>query len=450
MSGRFLWLSLCLAWFLVGPVAAQSPDEGPPHQVKVIFRVDPPEAEVWHQYGFANRANEKFNLDLEPFGTGQIEFTVKARGYESQNFSVNAQATFGPAAATGQVFTYPTEGVIYLKPASLAAYLQRDRWLLYAAVPALLLGFGGLVLFLRSRKEMTRVRKIDEIRAQAATSGASLSPVLGGYRLGRDLGGGGMARVFYAVPEDSMDKKQAVAIKVLQYELSTDPESNLRFQREIKVYIKLIHKNIVRMYDYGDSNGRKYLVMEYVEGGTLHERIEKGNLTPREIYSYCEGMFAGVHFAHTQGVVHRDLKPDNIMLNSRGEPKILDFGLARSSLSDRVTLSGTAMGTPAYMAPEQTRGGNAYEPASDQYALGLIVHEMITGHRTFRSEDPMQVMWMQISENPEPPSASRPDVPPMLDEVVLRMLAKDPGERFPDVEVAGRALCQALRLWGQV
>ncbi len=436
-----VWLIL-----LAGGVAfAQVPEEG--HlQAKVVFHVDPPESKISNQFGYVGKANEKVQVDLAPFGSGQIDFRIECDGYEPQTAGINPQA-WGPAAATGQTITYPTEGVIYLKPASISAYLQRNHWVVYVSGLVGLGALTGLALFLRGRREMSRVRKLDEMMAEAEHM--PFNPLIGGYRLGRELGGGGMAKVYYAVPEDSMDKSRAVAIKVLQFDLANDEESNLRFQREIKVCIKLVHKNIVRMYDYGDRDGRKYLVMEFVEGGTLSQRIEQGPLPPREIYYYCDALFSAVHYAHSQGVVHRDLKPDNIMLTRKGEPKILDFGLARSSVSDRVTLTGTAMGTPAYMAPEQTRGGNSYEPASDQYALGLILHEMLTGHRTFRSEDPMQVMWMQLSEPAPPPSASRPDIIPELDHVVLRMLAKDPGERFPDVEVARRIVCQAIKKWGQ-
>ncbi|MCE7872441.1 serine/threonine protein kinase [bacterium CPR1] len=427
------------------PVSAQNGKPDP--KVKVIFRVDPTDAGVWHQYGFVGPANKPLLLDLEPFGEGQIELSFKREGYATQNVSVSARTTFGVAAATGRTYTYPVEGVIYLKPSSLEGHWQRNRWMFYASVPLLGLAGVGLWQYLRARKALKRVQQIDEMIA--TTEIAQVSPTLGGYRLVRELGGGGMARVYYAIPEETLDDSKAVAIKVLQAEMDHNEEYEARFQREVKVCLNLLHKNIVRLYDYGDKDGRKFLVMEYVDGETMAKLMRQKLLTPQEIYRICGPLFSAVSYAHAQGVVHRDLKPENIMITTRGDVKVLDFGLARSSHLDRVTLTGTALGTPAYMAPEQVRGGSVYEPASDQYALGLIVHEMITGQRAFNAEDPMQVLFMQISDTPQPPSELREGVPPEVDGVLARMLAKQPGDRFADVEEAGQALSLALRRWGK-
>ncbi|MEW6281478.1 MAG: serine/threonine-protein kinase, partial [Candidatus Eremiobacterota bacterium] len=313
---------------------------------------------------------------------------------------------------------------------------------------ALALGLVGLTLALRGRRQISRVRQIEEMVASA--EGASLvGMVMGGYRLSSELGGGGMARVFLAVPEESLDRAQAVAVKVVQRELAQDEEFNRRFQREIKVLAGLNHRNIVRIYDFGEKEGRKYLVMELREGGTVRQRIRKGGLPPLEVVRYLEPLVAAVAFAHSCGVVHRDLKPENLMLTEQEDLKVMDFGLARRCAeSERLTQTGASLGTPNYMAPEQIRG-TSYDPAIDQYALGVIAYELLTGQPPFHGDDPLQVLFMHVSEPARPPSEVRPGIPPEVDAAVLRMLAKSPAERFASVEEAGSVLMPALRAWGR-
>ncbi len=410
----------------------------------IDFKVDPADAKVNCQYGFLGHANEPVTLDLDEFGAGAVELRFESEGYETLTSQVSAEFSFPNSRNT-----YPLSGVISLKPTTPLTYFKRHLGLfLILGIPAAILCALGWHFVRKSRAALGKVERFEELVAMNDLTGIA-SSVIGDWQIVRELGGGGMARVYQAVPKASMRDSQAVALKIIQSELAGDKEFDERFRREIKVCQSLDHKNIVRLYDYGEVEGRKFLVMELVRGTTLRARLRKGGMAPREMLRYVEPLFSAVSYAHEHGVVHRDLKPENMMLTEEDELKVLDFGLARRvTESDRLTQTGVSLGTPVYMSPEQIRH-STFEPATDQYALGVIVYEMLVGHPPFQSDDPMQVLFLHISDFAPAPSQMRAGVPHEIDRVMLRMLAKSARERYPTVQEAGQELIAALRAWGK-
>lgn len=430
--------AFCVILLLLLPAPALA------RKVTVDFKVDPPDARVYCQYGFLGQADKPIQITLDEFGQGNIDLRFEREGYETVT---NAVASF---TFMSERQTYPLQGAIVLKPQSLSAYLARHQVLLMAlGFPALIAMLMAAHLMRKSRRALIKMERFEELVAQGTEVTGITSSTVGDWQIVREIGGGGMARVYQAVPRDSLRDTDAVAIKIIQSDLAADKEFDERFRREIRVCQTLDHKNIVRLYDYGETEGRKYLVMELVRGQTLRQRLRKGGMAPLEMLRYVEPLFSGVAYAHARGVVHRDLKPENIMINDKEELKVLDFGLARRmSESDKLTNTGTALGTPVYMAPEQIKH-SAFEPATDQYALGVIAYEMLVGHPPFQADDAMQVLFLHLADFAPAPSEMRPGVPQSVDKVMLRMLAKDPRERYPTVEQAMQDLVQMLRAWGK-
>lgn len=261
---------------------------------------------------------------------------------------------------------------------------------------------------------------------------------LGRYHLISVIGEGGMASVYRAFS----DSKEEVAIKVMRRELSNDPEYRARFEREIQVSCGLNHPGIVRLIDWGDEQGTLYLVMELVDGQTLRELLEQG-LEDAQAARYLIELLQAVAFAHQQGVVHRDLKPDNIMVTRKGHLKVMDFGLARDERTATITQSGVALGTPAYMSPEQVQSAPP-SPATDQYALGMIAYEMLGRRHPFAGEQGYQVIFKHITDIPAPVTEFRPELPVALNDILLKMVAKEPGQRYSDLKEAAEALEQVF------
>jgi predicted Ser/Thr protein kinase len=264
--------------------------------------------------------------------------------------------------------------------------------------------------------------------------------VLGPYELLRELGRGTMGVVFLARrgPDGP-----PVALKVILEEAS-DEEGRLRFQREASIAMRLDHPGIVRALDVGRAGGRGYDAMEFVEGKTLHQHLGGGPLEPREAASILARVARAVEAAHAKGVIHRDLKPANIMLaDPDGTPRITDFGLARDEgLSRSLTRTGALLGTPLTMSPEQIRGEKV-DPRADVYGLGAILYRCLTGHFPFEAATPVELARAVLDDVPVLPSSRRPGLPSALDEVTLRALARDRGDRYPG---AG-AFAEALEQW---
>ena len=263
---------------------------------------------------------------------------------------------------------------------------------------------------------------------------------LGKYRLIEQIGQGGMASVFKGVDGDT---GWDVAVKVMSPVMAQDSQFTKRFQREAEVVMRLKHPHIVPVVDYGQDAGYAYLVMPLLEVGSLADKLREGPLTPSEGGIFVEQLGGALQFAHEEGVIHRDVKPSNVLLDDKGNALLADFGLARIHDAS-VSLTGSALlGTPAYMSPEQARGEKV-SAASDQYSLGVILFQLCTGELPFQAETPMAVMLKHINE-PIPLARLRsPNVPEAIERVILKATAKVPSERFGLVGEMNAAFQAAL------
>ncbi|MGH2752466.1 MAG: Stk1 family PASTA domain-containing Ser/Thr kinase [Actinomycetota bacterium] len=252
------------------------------------------------------------------------------------------------------------------------------------------------------------------------------------YRVLGLLGTGGMARVFRA--RDELLGRE-VALKVLNERLSSDRSFVERFRREAQNAAGLNHPNIVALYDYGDEDNRYFIVMELIDGRSLSEVIdEDGALMPERAAEIARDTANGLGRAHEAGIVHRDIKPHNIMITNGGQTKVTDFGIARALGGDAeatMTQTGMVIGTAAYLSPEQAQG-NPVDARSDVYSLGCVLHEMLTGDAPFAGDTPLAIAYKHVRENPERASEVNSDVPEALDAVVMKAMSKNPDNRYED------------------
>jgi beta-lactam-binding protein with PASTA domain len=252
----------------------------------------------------------------------------------------------------------------------------------------------------------------------------------GRYRIMRKLGSGGMADVYLAEDEEL---GRRVAIKILNDKYAPDDQFVERFRREAKNAAGLSHPNIVSIYDRGEAEGTYYIAMEYLDGRSLKELVvARGPLPIPDAIAATRQVLAALRFAHRKGVVHRDIKPHNVMADADGRLKVTDFGIARAGVS-QMTEAGSIIGTAQYLSPEQARGAPV-DQRSDLYSMGVVLYEMLTGQVPFTGESPVEIAMKHLSDTPRPPSLLRPDIPPDLDMVVLRALAKNPEDRFQTAE----------------
>jgi beta-lactam-binding protein with PASTA domain/tRNA A-37 threonylcarbamoyl transferase component Bud32 len=252
--------------------------------------------------------------------------------------------------------------------------------------------------------------------------------VAGRYRLLGRLGSGGMADVWCA--EDAMLDRR-VALKFLHERFAQDEQFVERFRREASAAAGLQHPNVVGVFDRGTYDGSHYIAMEYVEGASLSELIERG-LSVGEAVEIVRQVLAGARYAHANGIVHRDMKPQNVLVDAEGRARVTDFGIARAGVSE-ITQTGSVLGTAQYLSPEQAQG-LPVTAASDIYSIGVLLYEALTGRVPFEAESPVSVALKQVSERPRPPSELNPAVSRALDAVVLKALAKDPGNRFASAD----------------
>jgi WD40 repeat protein len=262
-------------------------------------------------------------------------------------------------------------------------------------------------------------------------------PRIGRYRLTAQIGAGGSAVVYRAIDTST---HRTVALKVFRPACRTD-----RFEQDARLLLKLKHPHIARFLDAGIAEGRPYIALELIEGGSLAARLSSGvRYAPAEAARLVRKLAGAIEYAHGQGVIHRDLKPGNVLIDAAGEPQLIDFGLARDLTVPGLTQSGDVLGTPQYMAPEQVRGGsNRAGAPTDVYALGAVLYELLTGRPPFAATDPVELARRITEEAPARPARIDPEVPPTLEAVCLRCLEKEPADRFP----AAAELARALQLW---
>ena len=263
---------------------------------------------------------------------------------------------------------------------------------------------------------------------------------LGQYEVQDFIGQGAMGRVYRAY---HAQLERTGAVKVMQ-SIAPDSDTTARFRHEAQAIAQMRHANILNVFDFGDFEGTPYMIVEYVPGGSLAERLGKGRLETTTALKYLKGIASGLDYAHAKGVVHRDVKPANVLLEADDTPVIADFGLAKllqgSSLK---SMTGVTTGTPAYMAPEQVTGSKV-GPAADRYSLATIAYEMLTGVIPFDGEGLMEILYAQVHREPPPPSTRDSRLPPRVDWVIMRGLAKDPAARWETCTAFVDALSSAL------
>jgi serine/threonine-protein kinase len=261
---------------------------------------------------------------------------------------------------------------------------------------------------------------------------------LGSCEIIKEIGRGGMA-VVYLGHQPALQRQ--VAVKVLLTGLTHDPSFVERFRREARLVARLNHPNIVRIYTVDHTEHVQYLVMDYADAGTLQQRLASGrSLDWPVVVSITDQVAQALDYAHGQGIIHRDVKPSNILLTQDGRAMLTDFGIAVAAEQTRLTLAGGSWGTPEYMAPEQALG-HKVSPATDIYALGAVAYEMATGQAPFRADTPMALLHQHVYNTPPPPRGINRSLAPPAEQAILRALAKDPKARFPS---AG-AFLQALQ-----
>ncbi|WP_156366284.1 Stk1 family PASTA domain-containing Ser/Thr kinase [Agreia sp. Leaf335] len=273
----------------------------------------------------------------------------------------------------------------------------------------------------------------------------------GRYRIGEVIGRGGMANV-YSGRDERLGRQ--VAIKLLRSSLASDPVFRTRFKQEAQAASRMAHPTIVRVFDAGEEKVREpggfegvvpFIVMEYVEGRLLKDIIKEGPVAPAEAIRITEGILTALEYSHRAGVVHRDIKPGNIMLTTSGQVKVMDFGIARAISDSSATVAQTTaiLGTAQYFSPEQARG-ESVDARTDLYSTGVVLFELLTGQAPFRGDTPVAVAYQHVSETPPVPSSINPNISPAIDRVVLHALTKDRFSRFQssaefrtDLQVAG-------------
>ncbi len=264
---------------------------------------------------------------------------------------------------------------------------------------------------------------------------------LGNCRIVEQIGMGGMATVYKAYDPGT---DRYVAVKVLPEYYSRDPHFQERFAREARAIARLEHPTILPVHAFGEENGVSYLIMRYLPTGTLKDRIERGPMPLDEAGSILSQVADALGYAHEHNILHRDVKPSNVLIDERGNAYLTDFGIAKMVEATLDLTGERILGTPAYMSPEQCQGSKNLTPATDQYSLGIVLYEMLTGQTPFQAETPLALVYMQLNEPLPPPRSLRPDLPEDVERVLLKALSREPGARFETCSAMAGAFARAI------
>jgi hypothetical protein len=293
---------------------------------------------------------------------------------------------------------------------------------------------------LANMTERRRLRLATASEIRQVAMGYEIGSRVGDYEILQVLGAGGMGRV-YKVRNVLSDRVEAM--KVLLPDLAGNPELADRFMREIKVQASLDHPNIAALHTALRVENQLLMLMEYVEGITLDKVMESGPVPIDKATGYIAQVLSALSYAHARGVIHRDLKPGNMMITPSGEVKLMDFGIAKMTADRKLTQTGSTVGSLYYMSPEQIKGSLDLDPRSDLYSLGVSLYEVVTGARPFQGDSEYSIMAAHLEKNPPPPIQISPNLPSGLNEVILQALEKDPARRFQTADAFRAALLYA-------
>src|SRR6266404_4219992 len=284
---------------------------------------------------------------------------------------------------------------------------------------------------------------ISKQKAKAAATGKKLEPgavMTDRYEIIALLGQGGMGAV-YKARDTELDR--IVALKLIRPELAKNPEVLRRFKQELILARQVTHKNVIRIFDLGQADGFKFITMDFVEGQDLRAvLLERGKLAPEQAARIMLQICRALEAAHGEGVIHRDLKPQNIMLDASGRVYVMDFGIARSAYLPGMTQTGALIGTPEYMSPEQARGEKLTE-RSDLFSLGIIFYELLTGQSPYPADAPLGTLWKRLQEKPKPPVDVDSTIPKPLNDIVMKALEVEPEDRW----ARAREMAHQLEIW---
>jgi hypothetical protein len=437
--------SAVLILFSMICLAASSAKAEEPMIIEIQFFTDPPHAAVklrsdrLHSIGRSN-SKAPIPLDRAPYRkSGSFDVQFELWGYHNKTENVKTFST-----------RWPVNGSIRLDPEIPVIipliYMVKNNIPATSVFAAAVFAFIFFILIPKRRKvraALDRAARWETVRTRMGDADPYVGLKLGDYRLIEKIGAGGMGAVYRAVPDETLNDGESVAIKFMKPEVTEDEEFVRRFRREVEVTRTLDHPFILRIINWGEEDRRMYMVMELIRGTTLKDKISRGGMSLESFREYYFPVLEALEYAHGKDIIHRDIKPDNIMLTEKGRIKVMDFGLAKGNQYSTITVSGSAIGTPAYMAPEQITG-KPQDSRSDQYSLGVLAWEMLAGRRPFEDESTINIVLKHLSEEPPSLKEARPDLPDGLNAIIMRMLEKAPDSRFRTLQEVKSAMEQVI------
>lgn len=435
---------LLLCAMILAPATAQ---EKSSFLYRVTVATSPGQVDVFldvsgqRQYEkFLGRSDGPILLDLSELqGASGFTLVLKREGYFDKRERISIDYF-------QNIDRYPEGGRIELTPQSWTVPVIDFLELRWPWVVGATFGVGLMIAAGVRRRSRTaeRLRKLERLTEQVADDDPLLQTVLGDWRLIRVLGKGASATVYLAVPDDTLDESNGVAVKVFNDEMSKSPEFRERFTREAQVYQSLLHPGIVQLLDWGQREKLFYLVLEHVEGDTLQGSLVTSPSDEKRALRILLQLTDSLGHAHDSGIIHRDVKPGNVLVTPDGSAKLLDFGLAREVFSS-FTKTGQALGTPLYMAPEQIAGA-VVDHRCDQYGLGVLAYELLTGEKTFHTDESEvgPLLFKQLNEEPKPMEERGAVLSAQTTRIVNKMMARSMNDRFANMGEVKRAMQEAL------
>ncbi len=437
------------------------PEHRPPFKFpsplrKVVFRTLPEKSDVRllrastaSDGDFLGLSGTPVELNLAKFAADrEVFFVIRQKGYKDLRCSLKPH-DFKPYSPQALI-SYPTEGKepLALEPATvfkkMALWLSQYRKAI--TVLALIMVPSAILMAIKLSGMNAEKRKWSAWEALLAgvdREDPMFNKALGGYVIVEKIGQGGMAAVYRAVPEQTRSGEGEVAVKVMEIGEESERDYLRRYTREVKILSALNHPNILRILNYGTQGDLFYLITDLIRGRTLESEIREGGIDLEAFRNIIGQVLDALIHAHKKEILHRDIKPGNIMIDRKDHVTVMDFGLAKGRHYSAITDSGLTLGTPDYMAPEQVTTKKV-DSRTDEYSLGVLAYALLTGTLPFYDEAPFRIIYRQVTEQPAPLRTIRASIPDALEAVVLRMLEKEPDKRYQTLEEVKEAMEEAL------